>query len=107
MTALHGPIDTSTGYGCLVRMRYRLADAYVAALEERECTHRCSLDGVMLDESDTVRRSLNKASPETAGGLFLWKHSEKQVGLVLGTSAIALLRPDGSIATLDLPALRR
>jgi hypothetical protein len=30
MKSLHGPIDTSEGYRCLVRMRYRLAYKYVA-----------------------------------------------------------------------------
>ena len=30
MTALHGPLATSEGYRCLVRMRYRLAYRYIA-----------------------------------------------------------------------------
>jgi hypothetical protein len=30
MTALHGPLATFKGYGCLVRMRYGLAYKYVA-----------------------------------------------------------------------------
>jgi hypothetical protein len=33
MAALHGPLATSKGYGCSVRMRYGLADTEVAAVE--------------------------------------------------------------------------
>jgi hypothetical protein len=33
MAALHGPLATSKGYGCLVRMPYGLADAEVATIE--------------------------------------------------------------------------